>query len=82
MSINRVSWTEGLFLRAHLFQQQERYLEFFAHQRTLATEAFFWGFRKISLNTERERFHNHLNMQEVAIFLQLLPFNFSIQTSE
>ncbi len=52
MSINRVSWTEGLFLRAHLFQQQERYLEFFAHQRTLATDAFFWGFRRISLNTD------------------------------
>lgn len=49
---NRVAWTEGLFLRPQLFQQQERYLEQLAHKRASALGSFFWGFSHCSLDTE------------------------------
>ena len=41
---NKVAWSEGLFLRPQLFQQQERYLEQFAHRRAAQSGPFFWGF--------------------------------------
>ncbi|MES2820470.1 MAG: type VI secretion system baseplate subunit TssK [Pseudomonadota bacterium] len=46
----RVVWAEGMFLRPQHFQQQERYLEFAAHRRSLASEPFFWGFRSLKLD--------------------------------
>lgn len=46
----KVVWAEGMFLRPQHFQQQERYLEFHAHQRSLAAEPFFWGFRELRLD--------------------------------
>ena len=49
---NKVVWSEGLFLRPQMLQQQERYLEYFAHQRALPAAAFFWGFTQIELDTE------------------------------
>lgn len=41
---NKVAWSEGLFLRPQLFQQQERYLEHLAHKRAATLSPFFWGF--------------------------------------
>lgn len=49
---NKVAWTEGLFLRPQLFQQQERYLEHLAHRRAEPLNPFFWGFSKFELDTE------------------------------
>jgi type VI secretion system protein ImpJ len=49
---NKVTWSEGLFLRPQLFQQQERYLETFAHKRALALSPFFWGFSQYRIDSE------------------------------
>ncbi|WP_444634935.1 type VI secretion system baseplate subunit TssK [Cupriavidus oxalaticus] len=49
---NKVVWSEGLFLRPQLFQQQERYLEHFAHKRAAALSPFFWGFAHLAIDTE------------------------------
>ena len=49
---NKVAWSEGLFLRPQLFQQQERYLERYAHKRASSLGPFFWGFGQYSLDTE------------------------------
>ncbi|MFJ4293209.1 type VI secretion system baseplate subunit TssK [Cupriavidus sp. NPDC089707] len=49
---NKVVWSEGLFLRPQLFQQQERYLEHFAHKRAAALSPFFWGFHHFAIDTE------------------------------
>ena len=49
---NKVVWSEGLFLRPQLFQQQERYLEHFAHMRAAALSPFFWGFHHIAIDAE------------------------------
>jgi type VI secretion system protein ImpJ len=49
---NKVTWSEGLFLRPQLFQQQERYLETFAHKRSLPLSPFFWGFSELHIDPE------------------------------
>ena len=49
---NKVTWSEGLFLRPQLFQQQERYLESFAHKRATPLSPFFWGFSQFRIDVE------------------------------
>lgn len=49
---NKVTWSEGLFLRPQLFQQQERYMESFAHKRASPLSPFFWGFSHFRIDTE------------------------------
>lgn len=48
---NKVNWSEGLFLRPQLFQQQERYLERHAHRRCEALGNLFWGFQDLGIET-------------------------------
>lgn len=52
MRTNKVVWSEGLFLRPQLFQQQERYLEYYAHKRASTITPFFWGFSHYELDHE------------------------------
>jgi len=49
---NKVVWSEGLFLRPQLFQQQERYLEYYAHKRAATINPFFWGFAQYEIDRE------------------------------
>jgi type VI secretion system protein ImpJ len=48
----KVIWSEGMFLRPQHFQQQERYLESFAHGRVIGVEGHFWGFRSLRLDRQ------------------------------
>lgn len=52
MKTNKVVWSEGLFLRPQLFQQQERYFEYFAHKRAATITPFFWGFAQYEIDKE------------------------------
>ncbi|MGE9551466.1 type VI secretion system baseplate subunit TssK [Erwinia amylovora] len=52
MKTNKVVWSEGLFLRPQLFQQQERYFEYYAHKRALTINPFFWGFAQYEIDVE------------------------------
>ncbi|MBW7984867.1 type VI secretion system baseplate subunit TssK [Enterobacillus tribolii] len=52
MKTNKVVWSEGLFLRPQLFQQQERYLEYYAHKRASTSNPFFWGFSQYEIDRE------------------------------
>ncbi|WP_436893285.1 type VI secretion system baseplate subunit TssK [Siccibacter turicensis] len=52
MRTNKVIWSEGLFLRPQLFQQQERYFEYFAHKRAATITPFFWGFAQYEIDPE------------------------------
>lgn len=52
MRTNKVVWNEGLFLRPQLFQQQERYLEYYAHKRASTITPFFWGFAQYEIDNE------------------------------
>jgi len=49
---NKITWSEGLFIRPQLFQQQERYLEWFSHRRTAPLGPFFWGFSDVAIDIE------------------------------
>lgn len=52
MRTNKVVWNEGLFLRPQLFQQQERYFEYYAHKRAATLSPFFWGFSQYEIDRE------------------------------
>ena len=50
--MDKVIWTEGLFLRPQHFQQMERYLEHYAHAGRRAAQPFCWGFETLSLDEQ------------------------------
>jgi type VI secretion system protein ImpJ len=49
---NKIVWTEGLFLGPQHFQQQERYLEAYAHKRVSPLTPFYWGFGRYQIDHE------------------------------
>jgi type VI secretion system protein ImpJ len=49
---NKVIWSEGLFLRPHHFQQQDRYVENLVSARCAPIRPFGWGFLGLELNAE------------------------------
>lgn len=50
---NKVLWTEGMFLRPHHFQQQERYLEWLVRQSTGNVVPYPWGWQQIVVDAEK-----------------------------
>ncbi|MCG8671491.1 MAG: type VI secretion system baseplate subunit TssK [Pseudomonadales bacterium] len=50
--LNKVVWSEGMFLRPQHFQQQERYMERYVDQRSNALHAYGWGFHQLVLDQE------------------------------
>ncbi|WP_417882998.1 type VI secretion system baseplate subunit TssK [Vibrio rumoiensis] len=49
---NRVIWSEGLFMKPQHFQQQQRYLEYYADERSKAISPYLYGVTELSLNPE------------------------------
>jgi type VI secretion system protein ImpJ len=49
---NKVVWSEGLFLRAQHFQQQDRYFERYVETRCQALVPHSWGFTEIELERD------------------------------
>jgi type VI secretion system protein ImpJ len=53
MSVSsKVVWSEGLFLRPHHFQQQERYLERYVETRCQALVPHSWGFTVLEIERD------------------------------
>jgi type VI secretion system protein ImpJ len=75
MNNQKVVWGEGMFLRPQHFQQQERYLESFAHSRAMAGESYFWGFRELELNIEALALGKLVLNKAVGIFRDGTPFS-------
>ncbi|CAG9170686.1 hypothetical protein LMG23992_01728 [Cupriavidus laharis] len=71
---NKVVWSEGLFLRPQLFQQQERYLEHYAHKRSAALSPFFWGFHQYAIDTEALALGKLVVSGAAGIFQDGTPF--------
>ncbi|MFK7945908.1 MAG: type VI secretion system baseplate subunit TssK [Paracoccaceae bacterium] len=46
----KVMWIEGMFLRPHHFQQQDRRTESLISSRVAALQPFYWGFSRIALD--------------------------------
>ncbi|MDY7544834.1 type VI secretion system baseplate subunit TssK [Glaciimonas sp. GNP009] len=77
---NKVVWSEGLFLRPQLFQQQERYFEHFSHKRTASLSPFFWGFNQYEIDRETLLFGKLVFKSGSGIFSDGTPFDVPIHT--
>jgi type VI secretion system protein ImpJ len=49
---NRVIWSEGLFLKPHHFQQQDRYIEHLVASSCRTGERFAWGMRRLEFDRD------------------------------
>ncbi len=49
---NKVHWKEGLFLRPHHFQQNDRYHEHLVEARTRSTTPYPWGFAALEMDRD------------------------------
>jgi type VI secretion system protein ImpJ len=49
---SKVVWSEGLFLRPHHLQQNDRYLEHFVESRVGRTTPYPWGFSDIEIDRD------------------------------
>ena len=72
---NKVVWSEGLFLRPQMLQQQERYLEYFSHQRSLPLNPFFWGFSRFEIDSDGLTLGKLSLKAAKGLFLDGTPFN-------
>ncbi|WP_277182558.1 type VI secretion system baseplate subunit TssK [Caballeronia sp. BR00000012568055] len=72
---NKVTWSEGLFLRPQLFQQQERYLEHYAHKRAAPLSPFFYGFSKYAIDTEALALGKVVVKHASGVFADGTPFD-------
>lgn len=75
MRTNKVIWSEGLFLRPQLFQQQERYLEYFSHKRAATITPFFWGFSRYSIDKEALAYGKFVLHSGSGVFPDGTPFD-------
>ncbi|SAK54720.1 type VI secretion protein [Caballeronia temeraria] len=72
---NKVTWSEGLFLRPQLFQQQERYLEHFAHKRAAPLSPFFFGFSHYEIDDEALALGKVIVRSASGVFADGTPFD-------
>ncbi|WP_175769854.1 type VI secretion system baseplate subunit TssK [Burkholderia cenocepacia] len=72
---NKVVWSEGLFLRPQLFQQQERYFESLAHRRSAPLSPFFWGFSRYDIDWEALAFGKLALKSGSGVFPDGTPFD-------
>lgn len=77
---NKVAWSEGLFLRPQLFQQQERYFEHLAHKRAAVLSPFFWGFSHYGIDSESLALGKLVLAEAIGIFPDGTPFDTPGQT--
>ncbi|AHN27490.1 type VI secretion system-associated protein [Snodgrassella alvi] len=71
---NRVVWSEGQFLLPQIFQQQERYLEHFAHRRSAPLSPFFWGFSRYDIDHEALNLGKLVLKDVAGVFADGTPF--------
>src|SRR5258705_4917641 len=72
---NKVVWSEGLFMRPQLFQQQERYLEHYAHKRAAPLSPFFFGFGQYSIDSEALALGKVIVKSAAGVFADGTPFD-------
>jgi type VI secretion system protein ImpJ len=71
----RVVWTEGMFLRPQHFQQQERYLEFFANARSAPLSGHAWGFEHLVLDADALKLGKVAIREARGLFPDGTPFS-------
>lgn len=73
---NKITWSEGLFLRPQLFQQTERYLESFSHRRSTPLSPFFWGFSQVQIDHDSLALGKLVLTSAAGVFPDGTPFEF------
>ena len=73
----KVVWSEGMFLRPHHFQQQERHLQTQARLRMLCVGGFSWGFSELALDEAALAAGALRLMRARGVFPDGTPFSFS-----
>jgi len=71
----KVLWSEGMFLRPHHFQQQERYVERYIDQRLGHLQDYGWGMQQCRINSELLTLGRLSVEQAQGIFPDGTPFN-------
>jgi type VI secretion system protein ImpJ len=77
---NKIVWTEGLFLGPQHFQQQERYLEAYAHKRASPLTPFYWGFERYQIDHESLSLGKLVLSAATGVFQDGTPFDAPAQT--
>jgi type VI secretion system protein ImpJ len=75
----RVVWTEGMFLRPQHFQQQERFLEFFANARSAPMGSHAWGFDQLMLDADALKLGKLALREAHGLFPDGTPFSIPAQ---
>jgi len=81
MKTNKVVWSEGLFLRPQLFQQQERYFEHYIHQRASILTPYHWGFSQLTVDRKALDYGKLVINSARGIFPDGMPFAFPEECS-
>ena len=71
---NKVVWSEGLFLQAQHFQQQDRYFERFVEARCHALAPHSWGFTEIELERDLLSIGKFALRRAAGVFPDGTPF--------
>lgn len=72
---HRVLWSEGLFLRPHHFQQQDRYFESYIEARCRELQSHSWGFSELQLDSDQLRIGKVAIARARGVFPDGTPFN-------
>src|SRR5688572_4434749 len=71
---NKVVWSEGLFLQAQHFQQQDRYLERFVEGRCHALAPHTWGFTELEVERDLLAIGKFALRRAAGVFPDGTPF--------
>ena len=73
---SKVVWTEGMFLSAQHFQQQERYFERYVEGRCAALGAYGWGLRDFEIDHQLLKLGKVSIISAAGVFADGTPFSF------
>ena len=72
---SKVAWSEGLFLRQHHFQQNDRYFERLLENRVRQLGAYPWGFAQIEIDRDLAQQNKFALRRASGIFQDGTPFD-------
>jgi type VI secretion system protein ImpJ len=72
---SKVAWSEGLFLRQHHFQQNDRYFERLLENRVRQLGAYPWGFGQIEIDRDLAQQNKFALRRASGIFQDGTPFD-------
>ncbi|MBX3570552.1 MAG: type VI secretion system baseplate subunit TssK [Rhizobiaceae bacterium] len=72
---SKVAWSEGLFLRQHHFQQNDRYFERLLENRVRLLGAYPWGFAQVEIDRDLSQQNKFALRRASGVFQDGTPFD-------